>query len=271
MEIERSTELDGAICDGGIRMLYSGFVKTDSSWKQEPMYAPFSRLYYVTDGSGVLVGENETLPLEAGYVYLAPCGAKCGFYGTDSVTKLFFHVNLVLSPDGYDAFEKSDSFDRLPRSVSHIERMKRWYFGNDSLDRFKLRCELENTACEFLSRSRHRSDKVSEYSREVSDALRFIKENLTASLTVESVATAALCSRSTLSVMFKREIGVSVAKYIEDLIMSEAQNMLLYDRMSVGEVSERLGFCDQFYFSRRFTQRFSVSPNMYKKSLSQIR
>ncbi len=34
---------------------------------------------------------------------------------------------------------------------------------------------------------------------------------------------------------------------------------------SVGEVADRLGFCDQFQFSRRFKARYGVSPRMFQR------
>ena len=81
---------------------HSGFVTTDETWKQEPLYASYSRLYYVMEGSGVLYSEYEKMHMEAGHVYLAPCGMKYGFYGTDSVSKLFFHIQLMIFQNMYN-------------------------------------------------------------------------------------------------------------------------------------------------------------------------
>ena len=73
-----------------IKYTYAGYVTTDESWRQPPRYASYSRLYYVIDGSGILISEYGEVTLEPGYVYIVPCGMKAGFYGTPSVTKLFF-------------------------------------------------------------------------------------------------------------------------------------------------------------------------------------
>ena len=48
-------------------------------------------------------------------------------------------------------------------------------------------------------------------------------------------------------------------------IIIDSINMLMGGNMSVGEISEKLGFCDQFYFSRRFKKRFGLSPREYVK------
>ena len=256
-------------------MHYSGYVVTDGSWHQEPLYASYSRLYYVTHGSGMLVSENEKMPLEPGYVYLVPCGIKCGFYGTPSVTKLFFHINLSVNGEGCegsDAFESFGHFSRLPRSVEYIEKLKDWYLGNGSESEnygyLMLKSEIIKTVCDFLRTKEVRSEKTETYSKAVADAMRYVRSHITATLTVKSVAEAALCSQSKLSALFKAELGQSVSSYIEDILMSEAQTQLMYSDLSVGQISEKLGFCDQFYFSRRFKKRFGVPPKEFKKSQS---
>ena len=35
--------------------------------------------------------------------------------------------------------------------------------------------------------------------------------------------------------------------------------------MQISRISERYGFCDQFYFSRRFKEKFGVTPQKYRK------
>jgi AraC-like DNA-binding protein len=61
-------------------------------------------------------------------------------------------------------------------------------------------------------------------------------------------------------------MGVSLSAYIERQIMHEASRLLLQSKLTAGEVSERLGFCDQFYFSRRFSAFFGISPREFRKN-----
>ncbi len=245
---------------------YAGFVITNDAWHQQPLYASYSRLYYVISGSGMLVSDDESVPLEAGYVYLAPCGMKCGFYGTPSVTKVFFHINLSLPGESGDVFEKFGHFVRLPRSLATLSNIKEWYLGSDKEGLLMLKGEIIGTVCEFLRTVHEKYGQNKNYSAAVISAINYIRTHLTASLSVSEIAEACLCSKSTLAALFKNEVGQSVAKYIDDLLLSEAQTLLLYSDKSIGNISERLGFCDQFYFSRWFTKRFSISPTKYRKA-----
>ena len=243
-----------------------GFVKTDETWHQPPLYSVDSRLYFVTDGSGMLVSDAEKMPLESGYVYLAPCGSKCGFYGTDSVTKLYFHVQLRVSPEETDLLSALKHFSRMPFSVEESTQLKQLYLSADPLDHILLKGALYQTICTFIQSEQLNLRESSDYSPCVKEAIAYISTHLSAKLTVREVAEAAFCSQSKLSFFFKEELGQSVARYIDDLLMSEAKNQLIYSHSSIGKISDRLGFCDQFYFSRHFRKQFGTSPSEYRKA-----
>lgn len=248
-----------------IKYAYAGYVTTDESWQQLPRYASYSRLYYVMEGSGMLISEQGALALEPGYVYIIPCGMKAGFYGTPSVTKLFFHINLTF--DGqHDAFENFSRFSRLPRSVEYINELKDLYLSTSKKDIFLLKSEIAATVCQFLSRMNNRLTPQKEHSKCVSDAISFIRKNIRATLTVKEVCRSVSCSAGALTNAFKKELGQSVSNFIEEMVMSEAQSQLLYSNRSVREISEALGYSDQFYFSRRFKKCFSTTPSKYRKS-----
>lgn len=244
----------------------SGFVSTDETWHSEPLYALYSRLYFVSGGSGMLVSEEESLALEPNYVYLAPCGMKYGYLGTNSVTKLFFHVNIALSPSEADAFANVKHFLRMPMSSEQLEELKRLYFSERGIDHILLKGELYHVVCKFLSMCRIGEEEGQHHSHTVSEAIAYIHTHLTARLTVAEVAAACFCSQTKLSGAFRAEVGQSVARYINELLVSEAQTKLLYTQKTVGEISDTLGFCDQFYFSRLFRRHCGISPTKYRKA-----
>ena len=242
----------------------AGYVVTDETWVQKPLPSPFSRLYYVMEGTGMLVSEREEMKLEAGYVYLAPCGSTCGYYGTDSVRKLFFHVNFIL-PDGYDLFAGCEQFARLKMSVEHMETMRSRYFGEDAVGHAMLKGELWRTVTDFAAMLISGSSRRVKHSSVVDQAIGYIRRNLSAGLSVSEVAGGIYCSESTLCASFRREMGITPAQYIEDLVIFEAGQQLMFTSRSVGEISAALGYCDQFYFSRRFRKRYGISPREYRK------
>jgi len=265
MIIKQQPMLRNAMKQAELACRDSGVVTTDESWHCEPMYAPYSRVYYVMEGSGMLYSDKEQMPLEAGYVYLAPCGMKYGYYGTDSVKKLYFHINLTLTDD-YDVFADYGHFIRLPREIGYIKQLTDCYLSDDPFGHMMIKSELYRTASEALRVVRADAGESGGYSRVIARAIAYIHRNLSARLTVDEIADKTFCSKSKLSILFREEMGQTVARYVDDLLMSEAQTMLLYSDRTIGQISDCLGFRDQFYFSRCFTKRFSVSPTQFRKS-----
>ena len=243
----------------------SGFVVADKDWEQGELYSPWSRLYYVMDGEGYFICDGKEIPIEPDRVYLAPCGIPYGFYTKTSLTKLFFHVN-VIKPDGYDLFSSPDlKISSLPLDRQKSRELFELYRTDDPIKQIILKGEIWKTLSEFVSLMLSPKSSQPTYSSNVSKAISYIRQNLSASLKTSDVAEVVFCSQSYLSEKFKKEMGCSVAKYIDDLLMFEARRMLATGDKTVGEVSAALGFCDQFYFSRRFVKYFSVPPRDYKK------
>lgn len=102
------------------------------------------------------------------------------------------------------------------------------------------------------------------YSEITNSAIKFIDENLSASLSVNDVSSRIFVSRSNLQKIFKEDTGLSVGKYIEIKIMEKAKEYLETEDMTIEEISKILGFCDRCYFSRRFSAMYKITPNKYR-------
>ena len=254
-----------SLSDSDLLISQSGYVTTDHTWHQRPLYATYSRLYFIVEGAGMLVSDAEQMPLEPGYVYLAPCGSKCGFFGRKTVTKLYFHINLQTAEGLADVFSSLTHFSRIPIPIGEIEELTRCYLSTDPLDHLMLKGALYGILTRFLRAEEAHLQPKASCSDAVTAAIRYICSNLSAHLTVKEVSEAVFCSQSKLSALFRAEMGQSIAKYIDDLLMSEAKNQLLYTKIGIGKISERLGFCDQFYFSRIFRKRFGETPSEFRR------
>jgi len=252
-----------------LQISFSGYAQTDSTWYQPPMPFPYSRLYYVTEGSGLLTSDTESVVLEPGYVYLAPSGSLCGFSCEKSVSKLFFHVRITM-PNGCDLFSCSRTFARLPFPVSRTESLCDWYFSSDTVNQAIAKGVLWETVAAFAASQATEIERQDYYSQNVRSAIRYISENLRATLTVGEIAENIFCSSKTLTNSFRQELGITVGRYIENLIMQEAQWKLLDTNMPIGQISRELGFCDQYYFSRRFTKRYNLSPTDYRSRSAKL-
>ncbi len=76
------------------------------------------------------------------------------------------------------------------------------------------------------------------------------------------------CSKTTLLTSYKKVYGVTVYKYLSDLRLDTARELLTDSRYSVGDIAARCGFADQCYFSKVFSKRFGMSPTAYRETKS---
>lgn len=67
--------------------------------------------------------------------------------------------------------------------------------------------------------------------------------------------------------LFKREVGLSPLRYINQKKIEKAQLLLLTADMPVKEIAYELGFFDLSYFIRLFKKKVGVTPQEYRASM----
>lgn len=74
-------------------------------------------------------------------------------------------------------------------------------------------------------------------------------------------------NRAALQALFRRHRGESIHEFLLRLRVDQARQLLADHRLAVKEVSARLNFSNEFYFSRFFRNRTGLSPSSYRKRL----
>ena len=265
MNVVKIEEYRGADLSKELRLqlYYYGNAKLDNSWQGRVVCSVVSRLYFVKTGSFFLTINGKKEELTEGNWYLIPCGSSYQ-YGCDSETEqYFFHFNLT-------GTDKTDVFGRCPALLSFGGKTKDadeivGHLGNeDDLSVFFIK----NTVMRILLKIMKEQNidiGGNRYSDCVIKAINYIDKNLSESLTIKSVSEAIFVSQSTLSKHMRQELGTSVNRYIDDLILNRAARMIVEDVLTISAISNQFGFCDQFYFSRKFKAKFGVTPSAYRK------
>lgn len=102
----------------------------------------------------------------------------------------------------------------------------------------------------------------------VENAVRYIHDHYCRRLSVEEVATACFVSTHYLSNIFKQEMGISPQKYILDVRMKRAVELLALDYLSITDIANSVGYPDVLAFSKAFHKAFGVSPRAYRQTVS---
>lgn len=93
----------------------------------------------------------------------------------------------------------------------------------------------------------------------VSDCIKYIENNLSNDLSVQTISESLSYSPSTLSHSFKREMGVSIHSYIVQKRLIFARNLLLQNRTPT-EVCSLLGYSNYSSFYKAYLKMFGTTP-----------
>jgi AraC-like DNA-binding protein len=83
---------------------------------------------------------------------------------------------------------------------------------------------------------------------------------------VPELADAAGASRSGLQRMFKIFQQESIHEFLQRTRLDQARQLLCDERLAIKEVSARLSFSSEFYFSRFFRKKTGMSPRQFRES-----
>lgn len=101
----------------------------------------------------------------------------------------------------------------------------------------------------------------------MSDVLRYLSENYTQPISVESLATHFGYSRSRFSHIFKANIGVSIPRFVNILRCRDAVKALTETDLPVVDAAINAGFNNTHTFYVAFRELYGTTPGEYIKAL----
>ena len=240
----------------------NAFCTTD--WHATEVSPPYTRLYYIVDGCGEIETAHGKLTLKTGHLYLLPIGHFFSHSCETFMQQLYFHVNLTNSY-GADILRGINRVLCKKVSPEYMQKLLFLFEEDNFVARGYLKTLLQADIFSLLLENKIKIQNK-ELSVPVQKALAFIEERLSASLSVKEVTEQVAIPAVTLNSKFKSEMGISIGKYIDSLVMHQAEVLLINTTLPLSDISEQLGFYDQFYFSRRFKELYAVSPLKYRKN-----
>ena len=101
----------------------------------------------------------------------------------------------------------------------------------------------------------------------VMSAIKYVNDNITKPLSLNTVSAAIHLSREYTTRIFKKEMGITLTEYINEQKMLLAKNMLTNNEMTLQEIAYWLGYDNYGYFSKVFKNCFGISPIKMKTKL----
>lgn len=103
------------------------------------------------------------------------------------------------------------------------------------------------------------------YSAIVQKTQTYISANLSADLSLTTLAELMNVSPGYLSTLFHQETGQTLTQYITDQRMKTALQLLSSSRLQVQTIAQLCGFSDPNYFGKQFKRHYGFTPAKYRQ------
>ncbi len=216
-------------------------------------FHPSGERYYIFEDSKILARPNDIIYLPKGSCYEVKSVSAGDCYA----------INFDLSePISFSPFcFKAKNATRFLEAFKVAENA--WKTKSSG---FEMRCkaQLYNIICDM-----RREYELGYLPKGTAAILQPATEYIHQKYTGENIPIAYLASLCGISEtyfrrLFVKVIGVSPLKYINDLKLSRAKDLISTGMYSMREVAEMSGFHDEAYFSREFKKAVGLSPSEYK-------
>lgn len=254
-------------------VLQCGFCNAQEPFLHIDRCASFHVMIYVVKGTIYVSEEAKTVTdyaVHEGELLLLKSG--CHHYGKELILKgtQWYYMHFQI-PQISEYQYKEMQYTVLPKTLqklqdTELEKQIREYIEMYHLKRpFQ---EWQNRICaaqfflemiskkEFSKRTISLSDRIETY------LYHHAKEPFRAQLLEDSF----FLSYKHLAAVFKKEKQCTMQQFHTKARMEAACNLLQLTNLTIGEISEELGFEDLLYFSRVFHKYMGVSPTKYRKT-----
>lgn len=105
----------------------------------------------------------------------------------------------------------------------------------------------------------------SEQKRVIRSVMKIVEERYQEDISLQSIAEEVYLSPSYLSYLFKKEVGVSLIKYITMIRLDKAKELLRSGNMKVSDIAASVGYQNYSYFNIAFKNNVGESPAQYRE------
>lgn len=236
-------------------------------------FGPIIRDVYIieccTCGSGSVIINNKEFPVKAGDCYVLLPGDAVTHTAHKTDPRRGFSCVLNGASVGSYLKEAGISSETPFADPSVFEEARNW------MEQLVLQCPCRDTGarlrqlgCAYgLLGAILRDNRTIEKCGTIDRAIGFMETNYPYPLTVTDIAQAVGLEQSYLSVLFKEKTRFSPYRYLTQLRIQKACQLLLSHDCSISEVSYLVGL-EPHNFSRIFKREIGITPTEYLKRIN---
>ena len=231
-------------------------VMVESSQSIATRTLSYTDLTFVLSGRLRYTVNGETRDLLAGDALLAPPGSVESRTALDEPAE-YVSFNFSAEPLDFPIFAEGMITPTVEALVGLYPAAH--MYEREEATAEKCLCLLNYILLEMADSNRR---KGSFYPR----VALYVNNNVTRPISLLDVSRELGVTKEYLSIVFKRESGMTVNEFINRRKMSLAKNLIIEGETPLCRVSEQLGYNDYTYFCRVFKKTFGVSPTKMRYS-----
>ncbi len=247
-----------------VEFLYSGKPTHVSGFRVPVHTHPFWQLEIIRIGRITATAENLEFDLRRGSFFLVAPGCSHGFHYRAPSSSV---ISCKLRVHGFAPQWPARAMAKEPNLTIMRTALSRALPDNNE-PVHEDRYFIEDLLCAAIrlfmpGRSPANTGKAMTLLQEKVDDL--IAANIGKPLTVHDTAAGLGYSTGYLSAQFRKATGQSIKTYLDRKRADFAARLLQYADLTIGQIAERMGFSDQFAFSRFFRRIKGICPREYRQ------
>lgn len=227
-------------------------------------------LLYCVDGHGSIIINQVQYSLEPNQYFLLPKNETHHYFSSkENPWSIYWvHFDGEASDHLYRRFTKilDQKLNLIPYEENRIAQFDLIFsVVNNSFNTQSL--ELANLILHSFLASFIYYEQIGQEKNpldQVSKSIKFMKDHLDQSFSIEDLAHEMNLSVSHYSSLFKKKTGFSPILYFNNLKIHQSCQYLFFTDMSIKEICNKIGFNDPYYFSRLFKKSMGISPHRYR-------
>lgn len=124
--------------------------------------------------------------------------------------------------------------------------------------------KIHKELCESYVERMHALKTKKLYSKPIVQCIDYIYENLHNKISLEEIAEVSGLSTSYVSKLFHKEVGITMAQYIQNKKIDAAKNLLTFTEYSTIEIANYLSFSSESYFINVFRKNCGLTPKKFR-------
>lgn len=246
----------------------------DGNWKVDKRTIPDHEFVLITEGKGEVTIEGRIYEARQGILFYFYPSLVHALKSCDQKPMSFYAIHFSYGhfTYTYGKWIAENASPRLP--LNYINEVNSFPLLEELMKEINRNWNVRNNGYECLCNGlllqllyHIMSGNHVNYSTRliIQNIIQYINRNIQNVLSVNELASFADLSPDYLTALFKSYTGLTPARYINKCKIDTAKKLLLQGNLRIKEIALKVGFLDEFYFSRVFRKIEGMSPKEFRR------